>query len=147
MTGKEPEYKRLRIFGAKGYAHVPNEKRRTFDSTGIPIRMLGYSMTSNEYIVQSLTTVRHIFQARTLKLDEKAVMTNTTTIDPDVSLDILQDDMEKKKVVPVYKLRRRTVYAALSQIMQHFTTKSNGHIALLTHQKTRKGLPHTSKYY
>ena len=35
LTGKEPEYKRLRIFGAKGYAHVPNEKRRTFDSTGI----------------------------------------------------------------------------------------------------------------
>ncbi|POM80727.1 Integrase catalytic core protein [Phytophthora palmivora] len=37
-----PQLKNLKVFGALGYAHIPNEKRRKLDAKAFKCRFMGY---------------------------------------------------------------------------------------------------------
>jgi len=67
----KPPLDRLRIFGCPGVSHIPNENRRALDMSGIPVRMLGYSPTSFEYIVQRQRKPFKIFTARDVTFFEE----------------------------------------------------------------------------
>ena len=87
LYGKPSPLKRLRVFGSEGIAHIPAPRPRSMNRTSIPIRFLGYSDNSLEYIVQSIETPLHIFQARTIEVDEHKIVDSCSSLSYNVSDD------------------------------------------------------------
>ncbi|POM72254.1 Rve domain containing hypothetical protein [Phytophthora palmivora] len=46
----------LKVFGALGYAHIPNEKRRKLDAKAFKCRFMGYEDGVKGYCVMNVTT-------------------------------------------------------------------------------------------
>ena len=51
FSREKPEVKHLRIFGCPVYIHIPKEKRTKLDPSGRKGIFVGYSDTSNAYII------------------------------------------------------------------------------------------------
>ncbi|POM74849.1 Rve domain containing hypothetical protein [Phytophthora palmivora] len=52
----KPLLKNLKVFGALGYAHIPNEKRRKLDAKAFKCRFMGYKDGVKGYRVMNVTT-------------------------------------------------------------------------------------------
>ena len=93
-----PPLSRLRIFGCPGIAHIPVASRRALDISGVPVKMLGYSPTSLEYIVQRQHPPYRIHSARDVTFYEEKFLTDLAfrqkqdIIPPDTVTDTNTDD-------------------------------------------------------
>ena len=48
-SGQIPDVSHLRIFGCKGYMHVPSDKRRKLDAKAVEVMLVGYEPGSKGY--------------------------------------------------------------------------------------------------
>ncbi|KAE8952811.1 hypothetical protein PR001_g33136, partial [Phytophthora rubi] len=53
---KKPQLKNLKVFGALGYGHIPDEKRRKLDAKAFKCRFLGYEDGVKGYRVLNVET-------------------------------------------------------------------------------------------
>ncbi|KAE9217090.1 hypothetical protein PF002_g16904 [Phytophthora fragariae] len=53
---KKPQLKNLKVFGALGYGHIPDEKRRKLDAKVFKYRFLGYEDSVKRYRVLNVAT-------------------------------------------------------------------------------------------
>jgi hypothetical protein len=67
---RKPDVKHLHIFGCKGYAHLPNEKRRKLDEKAISLTFVGYSAESKAYRMLDTATDK-ITISRDVKIIER----------------------------------------------------------------------------
>jgi hypothetical protein len=59
-SGKKPDVSRLRVFGCKAFAHVPDEKRTKLKSKSIPCVFLGYYEGTKAYRLMCVETKKII---------------------------------------------------------------------------------------
>jgi transposase InsO family protein len=67
---RKPDVKHLHIFGCKGYAHLPKEKRRKLDEKAISLTFVGYSAESKAYRMLDTATDK-ITISRDVKIIER----------------------------------------------------------------------------
>jgi transposase InsO family protein len=67
---RKPDVKHLHIFGCKGYAHLPKEKRRKLDQKAISLTFVGYSAESKAYRMLDTATDK-ITISREVKIIER----------------------------------------------------------------------------
>ncbi|KAE8977614.1 hypothetical protein PR002_g24957 [Phytophthora rubi] len=80
---KKPQLKNLKVFGALGYGHIPDEKRRKLDAKAFKCRFLGYEDGVKGYRVLDVTTSQ-VNIVRTVKFME---ITNTGDLMTEVECD------------------------------------------------------------
>ena len=72
FTGSKPEVSRIRIFGNKGYCHIPKEKRKKLDQTAENGFLMGYSENAKAYRIY-IPKSRNVVVRRDVKfLEERA---------------------------------------------------------------------------
>ncbi|POM81699.1 Rve domain containing hypothetical protein [Phytophthora palmivora] len=87
----KPLLKKLKVFGALGYAHIPDEKRRKLDAKVFKCRFMGYEDGVKGYRVMNVTTGK-LQIVRTVSFME----TNTSGY-----LMVRQDEDEEPTTIPV----------------------------------------------
>ncbi|KAE9049671.1 hypothetical protein PR001_g3065, partial [Phytophthora rubi] len=83
---KKPQLKNLKVFGALGYGHIPDEKRRKLDAKVFKYRFLGYEDSVKRYRVLNVATGQ-VKIGRTVKFME-------TTSTGDFMTEIEGDDKD-----------------------------------------------------
>ncbi|KAE9281835.1 hypothetical protein PR003_g27566 [Phytophthora rubi] len=85
---KKPQLKNLKVFGALGYGHIPDEKRRKLDAKAFKCRVLGYEDGVKGYRVLDVATGQ-VKIVRTVKFMET---TSTGDFMTEVDSDDKDDD-------------------------------------------------------
>jgi hypothetical protein len=69
VSHSKPQLKNVKVFGAVGYAHIPDEKRRKLDAKAFMCRFMGYEDGVKGYRVLNMATGK-VQIARTVKFIE-----------------------------------------------------------------------------
>ncbi|KMQ86153.1 gag-pol polyprotein [Lasius niger] len=96
---------RLRIFGSKGYTHVPKEKRRKLDDKATLLTFVGYSMESKAYRMLDIKT-NQITISRNVKFDENYSKSTKWEAEHDVQQKRKNETVEREKTVTRDKATR-----------------------------------------
>ncbi|POM74329.1 Integrase catalytic core protein [Phytophthora palmivora] len=96
LRDRVQDQKNLKVFGALGYAHIPNEKRRKLDAKAFKCRFMGYEDGVKEYHVMNVTTGK-VQIMRTVKFMETSTSGH---------LIVRQDEGEEPTSVPVQARQR-----------------------------------------
>ncbi|GMF23747.1 unnamed protein product [Phytophthora fragariaefolia] len=83
----KPQLKNMKVFGSLGYAHIPDEKRRTLDPKAFKCRFMGYEDGVKGYRVLNVATGK-VQIVRTVKFME--------TTDPDQPMNCLEMDEDEE---------------------------------------------------
>jgi Reverse transcriptase (RNA-dependent DNA polymerase)/gag-polypeptide of LTR copia-type/GAG-pre-integrase domain len=95
-TGNKPSIAHLRIFGCKGYVHVPHEKRQKLDKKTLECTHLGYSEHKRAFILAHRSSGR-IVESRDVHFDEgELVEPSRVRIETEIS-----QNEEKTEILPV----------------------------------------------
>ncbi|KAE9158599.1 hypothetical protein PF004_g31826 [Phytophthora fragariae] len=89
---KKPQLKNLKVFGALGYGHIPDEKRRKLDAKAFEYRFLGYEDGVKGYRVLNVETGQ-VKIVRTVKFME-------TTSTGDFMTEVEGDDKDEDVAAP-----------------------------------------------
>ncbi|KAE9193589.1 hypothetical protein PF002_g23864 [Phytophthora fragariae] len=89
---KKPQLKNLKVFGALGYGHIPDEKRRKLDAKAFKCRFLGYEDGVKGYRVLNVETGQ-VKIVRTVKFME-------TTSTGDFMTEVEGDDKDEDVAAP-----------------------------------------------
>ena len=93
-TGNKPSVAHLRIFGCKGYVHVPHEKRQKLDKKTFECTHLGYSEHKKAFVLVHRLSGR-IVESRDVHFDESGLVEpSRVTIETEIS----QNDEETENL-------------------------------------------------
>ncbi|KAE9204753.1 hypothetical protein PF005_g13676 [Phytophthora fragariae] len=102
---KKPQLKNLKVFGALGYGHIPDEKRRKLDAKAFKCRFLGYDDGVKGYRVLNVETgqvkiVRTVKFMETTSTGDFMTETQTLTIFNDEVVPLQQEVTTETAIVP-----------------------------------------------
>ncbi|KAE9063453.1 hypothetical protein PF006_g30941 [Phytophthora fragariae] len=117
---KKPQLKNLKVFGALGYGHIPDEKRRKLDAKAFKCRFLGYEDGVKGYRVLNVETGQ-VKIVRTVKVME-------TTSTGDFMTEVERDDKDEDVAAPHV--------TAPSRGQTQTLTIFNDEVVLLQHEVT-----------
>lgn len=107
-SGRKANVEHLHIFGCKGYAHIPKEKRRKLDDKAKPLTFVGYSTESKAYRMLDRTT-NSITISRDVRFIEYDLNNNEQTSSQDEQdQEELDEDQGEKDDKPIDQVRARS---------------------------------------
>ena len=98
LLGRKPHVNMLRVFGCLGYAHIPKDERRKFDTKARKCMLLGYGETTKGYRLYDMDRQKVIY-SRDIVFDESKHAQEESMTDNSVPAGLVYMETDDESVV------------------------------------------------